>query len=38
MPHDYDIMGFNTREELDFIERSILEKGLLDEDETDPRP
>ena len=38
MPHDYDIMGFNTREELDFIERSILEKGLLDENETDPRP
>ncbi|MFB3785158.1 MAG: sugar phosphate nucleotidyltransferase [bacterium] len=38
MPHDYDIMGFNTREELDFIERSIQEKGLLDEDETGPRP
>ncbi|HOJ62629.1 MAG TPA: bifunctional UDP-N-acetylglucosamine diphosphorylase/glucosamine-1-phosphate N-acetyltransferase GlmU, partial [bacterium] len=24
MPHDYDIMGFNTREELEFIERAIV--------------
>ncbi len=39
MPHDYDIMGFNTREELEFIERAIVDKGLWAEKfQEDPIP
>ncbi len=30
MPDDYDVMGFNTSEELKQIERIVAERGLLD--------